>query len=71
MNMNLSSLKRWKNSDILGGTYSDKNLVHLPRQCLRDGEKALILMGFLDENVKFTPYLHLWKIGSVVKTCGD
>ena len=24
-------------------------------QCLRDGEKALILMGFLDENVKFTP----------------
>ena len=31
MNMNLSSLKRWKNSDILGGTYSDKNFVHLPR----------------------------------------
>ena len=29
----------------------------------------MILMGFLDENVKFTPYLHLWKIGSVVKTC--
>ena len=44
---------------------------YLPRQCLRDGEKALILLGFLDENVKFTPYLHLWKIGSVVKTCGD
>lgn len=30
---------------------------------IRGWEKALILMGFLDENVKFTPYLHLWKIG--------
>ena len=36
----------------------------MSRQCLRDGEKALILVGFLDENVEFTPYLHLWKIGS-------
>ncbi len=34
---------------------NDKNTICLPRQCLRDGEKALILMGFLDENVKFTP----------------
>ena len=33
--------------------------------------KALILMGFLDENVEFTPYLYLWKIGSVVKVCGS
>ena len=33
----------------------DKNPIHLPRQCLRDGAKALILLGFLDENVKFTP----------------
>ena len=24
----------------------------------------MILLGFLDRNVKFTPYLHLWKIGS-------
>lgn len=36
----------------------------MSRQCLRDGAKALILLGFLDRNVKFTPYLHLWKIGS-------
>ena len=34
---------------------NDKNTICLPRQCLRDGEKAVILMGFLDENVKFTP----------------
>ena len=68
MNMNLSSLKRWKNSDILGGAYSDKNLIHMPRQCLRDGAKALSLLGFLDGNVEFTPYLHLWKIGLVIKT---
>ena len=40
-------------------------------QCLRDGAKALILLGFLDRNVKFTPYLHLWKIGSVFKTYGN
>ena len=43
----------------------------MPRQCLRDGAKALSLLGSLDGNVEFTPYLHLWKIGSVVKTCGD
>ena len=36
----------------------------MSRQCLRDGAKALILLGFLDGNVEFTPYLHLWKIGS-------
>ena len=42
----------------------------LPRQCLMDAVKALILLGFLDGSIKFTPYLHLWKIGSVeiVKT---
>ena len=34
---------------------NDKNIIHLPRQCLRDGAKALILLGFLDRNVKFTP----------------
>ncbi len=42
----------------------DKNIICLPWQCLRDGAKALILLGFLDRNVKFTPYLHIWKIGS-------
>ena len=42
----------------------DKNTFHLPRQCLRDGAKALSLLGSLDGNVEFTPYLHLWKIGS-------
>ena len=43
----------------------DKSIFHLPRQCLRDGTKALSLLGFLDGNAEFTPYLHLWKIGSV------
>ena len=41
----------------------DKNTICLPRQCLRDGAKALSLLGSLDGNVEFTPYLHLWKIG--------
>lgn len=41
-----------------------KSIIHLPRQCLRDGAKALSLLGSLDGNVEFTPYLHLWKIGS-------
>ena len=50
---------------------NDKNFIHLPRQCLRDGAKALSLVGFLDGGAEFTPYLHLWKIGSVIKTCGD
>ena len=35
----------------------------MPRQGLRDGAKALSLLGSLDGNVEFTPYLHLWKIG--------
>ena len=35
----------------------------MPRQCLRDGAKALSLLGSLDGNVEFTSYLHLWKIG--------
>ena len=47
---------------------NDKNPIYLPRQCLRDGAKALSLLGFLDGNVEFTPYLHLWKIGLVIKT---
>ena len=34
---------------------NDKNTFHLPRQCLRDGAKALSLLGSLDGNVEFTP----------------
>lgn len=33
----------------------DKNTILLPRQCLRDGAKALILLGFLDGRIEFTP----------------
>ena len=33
----------------------DKSALYLPRQCLRDGAKALSLLGFLDGNVEFTP----------------
>ena len=40
-------------------------------QCLRNVAKAMILLGFLDGNVEFTPHLHLWKIESVVKVCGS
>ena len=39
----------------------------MSRQCLRDGAKALILLGFLDGRIEFTPYLYLWKIESVIK----
>ena len=46
-----------------GYIQDDKSIIHLPRQCLRDGAKALSLLGSLDGNVEFTPYLHLWKIG--------
>ena len=49
----------------------DKNPIHMPRQCLRDGAKVLILLGFLDGNIELTPYLHLWEIGSVFKTYGN
>ena len=50
---------------------NDKSALYLPRQCLRDAVKALALLGFLDGNVEFTPYLHLWKIGLVFKTYGN
>ena len=43
---------------------NDKNLIHLPRQCLMQAVKALILLDFLEINQKFTPYLYLWKTGS-------
>ena len=33
----------------------DKSTIYLPWQCLRDGANALILLGFLDGNVEFTP----------------
>ena len=52
------------------GEFYDTNTFHLPRQCLMDVAKSLILLGFLDEDVDFTPYLHLWKIGSVDKMYG-
>ena len=42
----------------------EESAFYMPRQCLRDVMKTLILLGFLGENVEFTPYLHLWKIGS-------
>ena len=29
-----------------------------------DVVKALILLGFLDGSIEFTPYLYLWKTGS-------
>lgn len=34
---------------------NDKSIIYLPRQCLRNGENALILLGFLGGNVEFTP----------------
>ena len=34
---------------------NDKNTFHLPRQCLRGRAKALILLGFLEEEAEFTP----------------
>ena len=33
-----------------------KVVIHLPRQCLRDGSKSLEFIGFLDGNVEFTPF---------------
>ena len=33
----------------------DKSLIRVPRQCLRDVIKTLILLVFLGENVEFTP----------------
>ena len=60
--------RKWRkikeNQYFQGVLRHDKNIIHLPRQCLRDGAKALSLLGSLDGNVEFTPYLHLWKIGS-------
>ena len=40
----------------------------MPRQCLMQAVKALILLDFLEINQKFTPYLYLWKTGLVIKT---
>ncbi|RHQ17683.1 hypothetical protein DW974_05890 [Lachnospiraceae bacterium AM48-27BH] len=33
----------------------DKSIIYLPRQCLRNVAKAMILLGFLDGNAEFTP----------------
>ena len=46
----------------------DSSTFHLPRQCLMQAVKALILLDFLEINQKFTPYLYLWKTGLVIKT---
>ena len=43
------------NTAFQGVLSNDKSVICLPRQCLRDGAKALILLGFLDGNVEFTP----------------
>ena len=59
------------NTAFQGVLSNDKSVICLPRQCLRDGAKALSLLDSLDGNVEFTPYLHLWKIGLVFKTCGN
>ena len=58
------------NTAFQGVLSNDKSVICLPRQCLRDVIKTLILLVFLGENVEFTPYLHLWKIGSVDKMYG-
>lgn len=41
-----------------------KIFIYLPRQCLMDAVKALILLDFLGITEQFTPYLHLWETGS-------
>ena len=33
---------------------NEQNLIHLPRQCLRNGKKFLISLGFLGKSVEFT-----------------
>ena len=50
MNMNLSSLKRWKNSDILGGAYNDKNPIHMPRQVTKIVLKTFENQGFFQNS---------------------
>lgn len=65
MKRDIKKAKQGKLTQIRRNLKYDTSAFRLPRQCLRDGSKALILLGFLDGNVEFTPYLHLWKIGSV------
>ena len=43
------------NTAFQGVLSNDKSVICLPRQCLRNGAKALSLLGFLDGNVEFTP----------------
>ena len=40
------------------------NLLLLVTAVFKGRDENLILLGFLGENVEFSPYLHLWKIGS-------
>lgn len=37
----------------------------------KEWDESLDFIVFLDGNVEFIPYLHLWKIGSVFKTYGN
>ena len=56
-----------QNAAIQEEIYNDKSMFYLPRQCLMQAVKALILLDFLEINQKFTPYLYLWKTESVIK----
>ena len=50
-NKGLSDQIRWHERRLKNG----QNTIYMPWQCLRDGAKALILLGSLDGNVEFTP----------------
>ena len=49
----------------------DKSDFYLSRQCLRDGVKTLILLGFLDGRIEFTPLEDRIGIVRIVKAWDD
>ena len=49
----------------------DKSDFYLSRQCLRDGVKTLILLGFLDGKIEFTPLEDRIGIVRIVKAWDD
>ena len=49
----------------------DKSALYLPRQCLRDGVKTLILLVFLDGKIEFTPLEDRIGIVRIVKAWDD
>ncbi len=53
---------------ILRYAKKNKSAHGLPRQCLRNVAKAMILLGFLDGNVEFTPLEDRIGIVRIVKT---